>query len=163
MPEDKKESTQSNSSGSKQAAGVMGALDGIFGDKGPVQLPVGAKDWIAKWAWVFALIGVIIRGFGLLTLLGLGAVFSGLAASSGTFSFFSSLGFGILFLAAEGVLLLISIPGLKNMKLSGWNFAFYAEIVAIVGNLLSFNIFGAVIAAVIGFFFLFQIRSRFSK
>lgn len=128
-----------------------------------MQLPNSTKDWIARWAWFFALIGVIIRGFGLLTLLGLGAVFSGLAASTGSFSFFSTLGFGIIFLSVEGLLLLISIPGLKNMKLGGWNFAFYAELVAIVGNLLSFNFFGAVIAAIIGFFFLFQIRSRFSK
>ena len=84
--------------------GLIQALDNLFGDKGPIQLPKVTKAWIAKWAWVFALIGVIIRGFGLLTLLGLGAVFSGIAASYGSFSFFSSLGFGILFLAAEGLL-----------------------------------------------------------
>jgi hypothetical protein len=146
-----------------QNTGIIQFLDGLFGDKGPVQLPSSTKSWIAKWAWVFALIGVVIRGFGLLTLLGLGAVFSGLAASTGTFSFFSALGLGILFLATEGGLLLISLPGLKNRKLMGWNFAFYAEMVAIVGNILNFNLIGAVIAAVIGFFFLFQIRSRFSK
>jgi hypothetical protein len=143
--------------------GLIQALDNLFGDKGPIQLPKVTKAWIAKWAWVFALIGVIIRGFGLLTLLGLGAVFSGIAASYGSFSFFSSLGFGILFLAAEGLLLLISLPGLKHQKLHGWNFAFYAEMVAIVGNILSFNIVGAVISALIGFYILFQIRSRFTK
>lgn len=152
-----------SSSSSKPSSGVMQALDNFFGDKGPVQLPKSVKVWIAKWAWLFALIGVVFRGFGLLTLLGLGAVFSGVAASTGSFSFFSAIGLGILFLAAEGLLLLISIPGLKNQKMNGWNFVFYAEIVAIVGNILSFNLYGAVISAVIGFFFLFQIRSRFSK
>ncbi len=148
---------------SKNSAGIMNALDNIFGDKGPLQLPKSAKDWVAEWVWLFALIGVIIRGFGLLTLLGLGAVFSGVAASTGTFSFFSTIGFGIVFLAAEGILLLISIPGLKHKKLLGWDFAFYAEVVAIVGNLLNLNVVGAAISAVIGFFFLFQIRSRFKK
>lgn len=158
-----KKSSKNSKKSSEPVLGILQSLDAIFGNKGPVQLPNSTKDWIAKWAWFFALIGVIIRGFGLLTLLGLGAVFSGLAASTGSFSFFSTLGLSIIFLSAEGLLLLIATPGLKNMKIGGWNFAFYAELVAIVGNLLSFNLLGAVIAAVIGFFFLFQIRSRFSK
>lgn len=148
---------------STQPKGIMDSLDKIFGDRGPVQLPVAAKDWIAQYAWIFVLIGVIIRGLGILALLGLGFAFSGLAAATGTFSFFSAVGLGLLFLIGEGLLLLISIPGVKARKLSGWTLVFYAEVLAIIGNLLSLNIIGALISALIGFFFLFQIRSRFSK
>lgn len=162
MPK-RKQTPKSQTWNSKNSTGVMMALDKVFGDKGPLQLPKSVKDWVAEWVWVFALIGVIIRGFGLLTLLGLGAVFSGVAASTGTFSFFSTIGLGIVFLAAEGILLLISIPGLKHKRLLGWDFAFYAEVVAIVGNLLNLNVVGAVVSALIGFYFLFQIRSRFRK
>ncbi len=162
MPK-RKHNSKAHTWNSKNSTGVMSALDNVFGDKGPLQLPKPIKDWVAEWVWLFALIGVVIRGFGLLTLLGLGAVFSGVAASTGTFSFFSTIGFGIVFLAAEGILLLISIPGLKHKKLLGWDFAFYAEVVAIVGNLLNLNVIGAIISAIIGFYFLFQIRSRFRK
>lgn len=159
----RKQNSKTYTWNSKNSTGVMSALDNVFGEKGPLQLPKPVKDWVAEWVWVFALIGVVIRGFGLLTLLGLGAVFSGVAASTGAFSFFSTIGFGIVFLAAEGILLLISIPGLKHKKLLGWDFAFYAEVVAIVGNLLNLNVIGAIISAIIGFYFLFQIRSRFRK
>lgn len=146
---------------SKSSGDMMGMLDKWFGSGSPVQLPANVKDWIAKYAWVFALIGVILRAFGLLTIFGLGLAFSGLAAATGSFSFFSAVGIGLILLTVEGVLLLVAIPGLKNQKMSGWKFAFYAEVVGVVGSLISLNIIGAVIAFIIGFYFLFQIRAHF--
>jgi len=155
--DDKKEA----SSASKQD--TMEMLDKWFGSGSSVQLPKDAKDWIARYAWVFALIGAIFQAWGVLVLFGLGAIFGPLAAVTGTVSFFSAVGIGALVLGLSAVLLFMAVGGLKAYKRSGWNNAFYAEIVGIIGSLISFNLLSAVISAVIGFFILFQIRDHFTK
>ncbi len=142
---------------------TMAMLDKTFGSGSSVQLPKEAKDWIAQYAWIFAVLGAVFQALGVLGLLGLGAMFGPLAAVTGTFSFFSVVGIGALVLGLNAVLLFLAVPGLKAMRADGWKYAFYAEVVGIVGSLLSYNFVGAVVSAVIGFFILFQIRDRFKK
>ncbi len=65
------------------------------------------------------------------------------------------------------VLMLSAFPGLKEKKKSGWNFVFYSEVVSVVGGVLGvltgnvYLLVSTVIGALIGFWILFEIRSRY--
>jgi len=54
------------------------------------------------------------------------------------------------------------VPGLFKKTNAGWNFAFYAEIVSLIGMLISFNIVSLIISGLIGFYILFQIRPYYT-
>ena len=142
------------------SSGIMGSLEDIFGKKAP-QLPKGAKDFLVKYAPIFAIIGVVIYALGILALLGIGAVATPFAAAVGATGFFTGVLFGVVTLGIEGGLLLLAIPGLKKRSMQGWNLLFYSEVVSIVANVLQINILSAVISFVVGFYILFQIRSYY--
>jgi hypothetical protein len=55
----------------------------------------------------------------------------------------------------------MAIPGLFARKATGWRFMYWAQLVGVVSNLASLNIMGAIIGAIIGFYFLFQIKSHY--
>lgn len=73
----------------------------------------------------------------------------------------------MVFSAIAVVLMLLSFTGLKAMHKTGWNYAFYSQVVSVVGavlGVLSGNIgalFGAAIGAIIGFWLLFEVRSYY--
>ncbi len=73
-------------------------------------------------------------------------------------------------MAGVAVLLLVAAPGLKAMKKGGWDFLFYASLVqvgaAIVRLFSNINggigsFVGSAIGALVGGFFLFQVRDYF--
>ena len=74
-------------------------------------------------------------------------------------------------LVVEGVLLLLAVAPLKALKKSGWDLLFYVSLVNIVVGLVYIlvpgygigSLLGSLIGAAISWFFLFQIRSRFSN
>ena len=142
------------------SSGIMGSLEDIFGKKAP-QLPKGAKDFLVKYAHIFAIIGIVIYALGILALLGIGAVVSPFAAAVGATGFFTGVFFGVVTLGIEAGLLLMAIPGLKKRSMQGWNLLFYSEVVSIVVNVLQINILSAIISFLIGFYILFQIRSYY--
>ena len=123
--------------------------------------PVAARDImvkIAPWfALIFGILGVLgsIAATGFLTVLspfvalggGLGVAAGGIVAALG----------GII----SSVLMLLAFPGLKARKVAGWKYSFYSEGVSVIAALVSFNLVGAVISALIGFYLLFQIKSYY--
>lgn len=129
-------------------------------DKLPV-LPKEARDVIAKitpWiALIFGILGVLggIAGLGLLT------VFSPFAFMGGAGR---ALGGGvlaaILTIASSG-LLLAAFPGTKKYKISGWNFLFWSEAVALLSAILAPLDLGGIVFTLIGFYLIFQIKSHY--
>lgn len=124
-------------------------------------LPDQAKDVVVKvmpWiALVFGILGILgfVAATGLLSMMspfmmlggGLGMTIGGLLS-------------GLLGIVGS-VLMLISFSGLKSRKIVGWRWAFYAESVFILSNLITLNLFGAVLSFLIGFYFLFQVKSYY--
>ncbi len=138
-------------------------LDLYFGKKAP-QLPRGFKEGIVKFAPIIVIIGLIFFALAIIPLLGLVAASFGLSAIAG--AVVGQSGFSILISLAALVVIellyLFALPGLKSRTIKGWNFVFYAQLVSALDSLLHVNLFGLVIGAVIGFYFLFQIRPYYT-
>lgn len=166
----------------KKLSGLEGWLDGIFGEKFPVQIPKAGREWIVKVSPWLALVGGI---------LGLWASWSfwraghyvnqlvewanTLSAAYGGTTTATHLGLmwylALVVLLLQSVLLLMAFSGLKAQKRSGWNLLFLTTLVALLLGVVELfvsgygfgNFLGSVIGAAISFYLLFQVRSYFKE
>ncbi|MEK7070618.1 MAG: chromate transporter [Patescibacteria group bacterium] len=135
-------------------------LNEYFVKKAPFQLPDGVKDFIVSFGPWITLIVLITTLPIILVALGLSAVLTPFALLAGP-STAAGWGLGTILILAVIVLEAFALPGLFKRKKSGWNLIFYASLVSVISSVVSLNLLGAVINAVIGWYFLFQIRSHY--
>lgn len=156
-------------------------LDDILDKNAPFKLPPNGRKGLAQAMWWIALIIGVLMLWATFALWHLGhavdravdvinslsTYYGGPVATPhlGLFYFLSLIAMG-----AIGMLMLLAAPLLKNMKKAGWDLLFYAvlfEALLAVLRLFSnvgggaMNFLGAVVGAVIGAYFLFQVRDYF--
>ncbi|HLB61109.1 MAG TPA: hypothetical protein VJL83_05905 [Patescibacteria group bacterium] len=135
-------------------------LDEYFGKKAPA-LPANVKDIIVKIAPYLVIISVIFMLPGLLALFGLGGMMTAFAPFGGMGSAGMVRGMWVSILLFVPVIILevMAIPGLFSRTITAWRYVYWGQLIAIVASLVQFDIFGAIISALIGFYILFQIKS----
>ncbi|TDE16426.1 hypothetical protein [Dyadobacter psychrotolerans] len=133
-------------------------LEPIFLEKFP-EFPENVKEVIAQYGPYVLLVLSIIGLLGLLTAFGLGgaAIGIGAAAYGGGFNFYIGITISIITL----VLYLMAFSPLRARKRAGWNLIYYALLISLLGNLIQLNILGVIIGGIVGFWVLFQIRSKY--
>lgn len=70
---------------------------------------------------------------------------------------------GLVFSFGMIVLELMALPGLFKRQEKAWRLMFYSTLLSLVQQLLRFDVVGLVIGAVISFYFLFQVKSKYTK
>lgn len=156
-------------------------LDELFVKQLPA-LPAGLKKWIVKYLpWINLVIGVLTA----LAALGLWRTAhtvnqwvdyaNQLSAAYGGTAKVNDLGplfwLALIVIAVEAVLYIAAFPGTREKKKSGWNLLFYALLINVAyGFVVMFTDYGSVgsfigslIGSAIGGYFLFQIRSSYTK
>ena len=134
-------------------------LDLYFGKKAP-QLPANIKELIVKYSPYLAIISIVIAVPGLLLALGISA-FATPFFAMGAFHYGPSFTLvGLVLLLSLG-LEAVAIPGLFKRAKSAWDLMFYASLINSFYQLVTFNLAGLIIGALISFYFLFQIRSYY--
>jgi hypothetical protein len=123
-------------------------------------LPANIKELIVQFAPWITLIIMVVALPAILFVLGLGAIVAPFAFMGGFSSGASNI-IAVVVLAITVVLELMSLPGLFNRKMAGWKYAYYAALVGIVADLVSFNIIGGIIGGIIRLYFLYQIKSYY--
>ncbi len=159
-----------------QPTGLEKTLHEFYTKTITINLPKEAQKWLAENSWWLALIG------GLLSLWGAWNFWSIAHYASQWITWAnqitgSSTSLGIAWYTAliamviQGVLLLLAVQQLKSHKKSGWNLLFYTSYIAVVIGVIDLfvpgygfgSLLGMVIGTLIGWFFLFQTRSYFTK
>lgn len=135
-------------------------LDEYFGKKAPA-LPQNAKEIIVKIAPYLTILSVILTLPAILLLLGLSSFVAAIAPLSGAGVIPSGplVWLGTLLLIPSVILEVMAIPGLFARSKQAWTYMYWAQLISIVSSLVQFNIIGAVLGALIGFYLLFQIKS----
>jgi hypothetical protein len=113
---------------------------------------------LAPW---LAVIGGILGLLGLLSLLGLDAAFVGtlgVSAYGSSWRFYISIIGGAL----AAVLYIMAFTPLRAQKKRGWNLMYYAFLLNMAINLITFSIFGLIIGFLIGGWVLFQVRPKYT-
>lgn len=165
----------------KRLSGLEGWLDGVFGDKFPIQLPKAAREWIVKVSPWLALIGGVLSLWASWSFWRAGHYVNQWVDWANTLSAayggerVTHLGLmwyvSLIVLLVQAVLMLLAFPGLRDRKKVGWNLVFYSSLVSIVVGVVQLfvsgygfgNLIGTLIGAAIGMFILFQVRSYYKK
>jgi len=134
-------------------------LDLYFVKKAPFQLPEGVKEFIVAFGPWITLVLLVLALPLLLVALGLGALVAPFAVMGGANP--ASFTVGTVFSLVALVLQAMALPGLFKRKKSGWTLLFYSSLVSVVGTVVAQDLVGAILIAVIGGYFLFQIRSKY--
>lgn len=125
-------------------------------------LPDNVKELIVKLSPWFAVISMIMLAPIILAAFGLSAIalpFSDLGGMHYGFGYT----IGLIFSFGMIVLQLMAIPGLFKRQEKAWRLMFYSSVLSLVQQLFSFNLGGMVIGAIISFYFLFQVKSKYTK
>ncbi len=129
--------------------------------KNAPHLPEGGRKWLVDVAPYISLIFGILGVIALVTAGG-----ASLIALVLTFGASIGLTLHILISLVSAILLLMAYKGLKSRSKSGWNFAFWSELVSVLGVLVGIvtmygmNI-GGLIGCLIGFYILFEVREHY--
>ena len=129
----------------------MNSLERYLGAAGKFQRSEQQRSSFVRFLPWMALLFLPLQLGGVLLLLGATAV----AKLMGTGSLLPA-----LLSTATFVLDLIALQGLFSGKRKGWAFFTYALAVGVVGNLLSFSLFGLLISALM-FWLAFQVKYRY--
>lgn len=128
------------------------------------KFPKGLNDFIVSVLPWLALV------FGILAILSAISAFSAFstispfAAMAGVRGYTLVAILPIIVLLAQGVIELIAFPSLKARKVRGWNLLCYTLILSIVSPIVALNMYAvpsALIGALIGYYFLYQIKSYY--
>jgi len=137
---------------------LMTTLDIYLAKKAPT-LPLNIKELLVKFAPWLTIIGVVLSIPAILAVFGLGALmtsipYGGYALANSGFTYILA----IIFLVITTVLRGLAIPGLLAKTKNGWMMLFYSVLVNIVYSILSSDILGGLLGAVISLYLLFQVR-----
>lgn len=136
-------------------------LDEYMVEKAPFTIPMGGKEFIVKVSPYLVIIlaimaiPVIMLGLGLTAVLTPFAVLGGVP-HLGIFAFIAAIT-SLITLVIE----LAAVPGLFARTKKGWRLVFYATLVSLVGSILSANVLGGILGAVIGWYILFQVKELY--
>jgi len=159
-----------------QPAGLEKSLHDFYTKTINLNLPVGGQKWLADNSWWLALVG------GLLSLWSAWSFWSiahyasqwlhWAGAVTGTSTNLAVTWYiALIAILVQAVLLLLAVQQLKAHKKSGWNLLFYTSYVSVITGVIDLfvpgygfgSLIGMIIGALIGWFFLFQIRRYFVK
>ncbi len=139
---------------------LEGTLNEYFGKKAPA-LPQNAKEIIVKIAPFLAILSLIFTLPAILLLFGLGSLATMFAPLGGVraVSSIPTMWIGILLLIPVVILEVMAVPGLFAKTAKAWKYMYWSQLIVVVSNLVQFNIVGALLGALIGFYILFQVKS----
>lgn len=137
---------------------IIGFLDFYLVKKAPIQIPEQGREWIVKWGPWIALVLLALSLPLVLALLGLGTAL----VPFGGYYYATGWGLAAVFLIVYFVLRIMALPGLFARKMTGWRLMFYSQIAVLVYSLLYGAVVSGIIGALIGFYILFQVRTKYS-
>jgi hypothetical protein len=125
-------------------------------------LPDNVKEIIVKLTpWLILLsmimfVPIILTALGISTLMlplsYLGGIRLGISHTLGLI-------FALIYLILEG----LALPGLFKRQQKAWRLLFYLSLLTVLKNLLNFDLGSLIIGGAISFYFLFQVKSKYTK
>lgn len=141
-------------------SGLEDTLEQYFVKKAPA-LPTGVKDALVTFAPWIALIMVILSLPLILAALGLGSFAYPFAFRFGAAHLGPTYYITILLSGVTIILNAMAVPGLMKRQMKGWHLVYFGFLVSLLSSLLRFDVIGFVISALVGFYLLFQVKSRY--
>lgn len=159
-PEVKPEQPGTNTTG--VIAQLEALLDEYMITKAPFAIPMAGKEIIVKISPYLVIISAVILVPAILAALGLSAVMAPVAMMGGSVWGVKAI-LSLLVSVASLAVELMAVPGLFKRTKASWRLVFYATLISLVGSLLTMNIIGGLIGAIIGWYILFQVKDMYKN
>jgi hypothetical protein len=137
-------------------------LGKVFTSKKIPSLPDNVKELLVKLSPWFVTISMIMLLPLILAAFGLSAVAMPFSYLGGLHMGFSYT-IGMVFTFGMILLELMAIPGLFKREQKAWRLIFYSTLLSLVQQLLNWNLGSLMIGGAISFYFLFQVKSKYTK
>jgi MFS family permease len=160
MTEETKQDVSSDLKG--MLARLESALDEYMVRKAPFALPAGVKEFIVNVSPYIVLVMAVVAIPVILAALGIMTILAPLAAMGGVHVGATGILSGLVSIVALAIELM-AVPKLFARAKRGWELVFYASVLSLIGNLISFDIVGGIIGAIIGWYFLFQVKELYKN
>lgn len=139
-------------------------LETYLVDKAPFSIPDNIKELIVKLAPYLVILRIIVSVPAILTVFGLGMIFSPFSPMMGVrwgvyFGFNYTL--AMLILGVSLVIEALAVSYLFKRQEKGWRLMFYASLIYFVSDLINGGLFGALIGALIFWYILFQVKEKY--
>lgn len=139
-------------------------LDEYMVKKAPFSLPLGLKEFLAMIAPYLIIISAILALPFILAGLGLSAVFAPFAMmGSYSYGWGTSAMLSLIITAIALVMEVVAVPGLIRRTKASWRLMFYVSLVNLVGGIITLNLVGAVVGAIIGWYIIFQMKELYKN
>lgn len=125
-------------------------------------LPEAGKEAIVKVSPYIALILSIMLLPVILGALGLSALFMPLSFLGGVRGGFGYI-FSMIFAIGGMILQLMAMPGLFKREKRSWKLIYYATLLSLIDDILTFRLGGLIVSTLVSFYFLFQVKSKYNK
>ena len=123
-------------------------------------LPSNVKEAIVKFApWVTVIMLILTLPL-LLAVFGIGAMFAPFSFMGGVSAGTSYL-LTLVFTVVQIILEVMAVPGLFKNERRSWDLLFYAALVGVVQNVITFNVGGLLIGSLLYLYLLFQVREYY--
>ena len=151
----------------EEVRGMVGQLEALLDEylvkKAPFSLPNNVKEFIVKVAPYLIIVMAVLAAPIIFTALSLSVLLAPFAflsgVSGGGFGFFGVV--HVVTSLASIVVELFAVKGLLSRTKRGWTLVFYASIISLLGSVLALNIVNGILGAVIGWYFLFQVKDKY--
>lgn len=145
----------------EHADNLSNKLEGFFVGSLPA-LPDNIKEFIVKVGPYITLVMMVMLLPVIVAGLGLGAIVTPLSFLGGV-----GTGFGFILsmvFAFGGLILnLMALPGLFKREKRSWKLIYYATLLSLVDDLITFRLGGLIISTLVSFYFLFQVKGKYTK
>ena len=136
---------------------IIGFLDYYLVKKAPFQIPEEGRELIVKWGpWITVILLALMMPLAL-AVLGVGTILM----PFGGYAYATGFGLAAVFLILHFALMIMALPGLFARKMSGWRLMFYAQVASLLESLLYYAVGTGIITALIAFYILFQVRTKY--
>lgn len=125
-------------------------------EKAPFHLPPHIKEFLVKAAPYITAFILLLMLPAILTVIGLWSIVSAVNPYYGPLMVVST-----AFSVAVFALNVVAIKPLANRSMKGWTYIFYGQILSLVAGILGGSVIWTIIWSLIGFYFLFQLKSYY--
>jgi len=161
---------QSESNSKSDLKGLLAQLEAML-DKymvkeAPFTLPKEAKEFVVSVSPYLVIIFAVMALPLIFGAIGLTAVLTPFAMLGGyghAFGWGLGATIGLIVSVVTVIIEVIAVPGLFKRTKGAWKLLFYASVISLIGSLLSINIIGGIISAVIGWYILFQVKELYKN
>ena len=140
-------------------------LDEHMVKNAPFHIPAGGKEFLVTIVPYFVIITAVLVIAAIVGSLGLMTAF-GPFASMGMIGLYG--GQPLLWISTilSAIVVFMEVSVLKGLRVrshAAWKMMYYASLVSLASELVSFNIIGGIISSIIGWYILFQVKSLYTK